>query len=81
MLMIKNIKFKNVNNSFQSQLNEDIKQIKRDSQIFLPVDKSCKICKIDRATYEKLLHENITKTYKKKDNKKVRIINVCANKI
>ena len=32
-------------------------------------------------TYEKLLHENITKTYKKTNKKKVRAINIDAKKI
>ena len=76
MFMIKNIQFRKVNNSFQNQLNEDIKQIKRESKIFVPADKSCNIYKMDRETYEKLFHENITKTYKKMDKKKVRAINI-----
>ena len=81
MFMIKNIQFRKVNNSFQNQLNEDIKQIKRDSKIFVPADKSRNIHKIDRETYEKLLHENIIKTYRKTDKKKVRAINIDAEKI
>ena len=80
MLMIKNIKFRKVNNSFQNQLNEDIKQIKRDSKIFVPADKSHNIYKMDREISEKLLHENITKTYKMTDKKKVRTINIDAKK-
>ena len=80
MLMIKNIKFRKVNNSFQNQLNEDIKQIKRDSKIFVPADKSRNIYKMDREISEKLLHENITKTYKMTDKKKVRTINIDAKK-
>ena len=36
---------------------------------------------MDRETYEKLLHENITKTYKKTDKKKVTAINIDAKKI
>ena len=76
MFMIKNIQFRKVNNSFQNQLNEDIKQIKRESKIFVPADKSRNIYKMDRETYEKLFHENITKTYKKMDKKKVRAINI-----
>lgn len=80
MLMIKNIRFKNVGNSFQSQLNKDIKQIKQDSKMFLGADKSWKIYKMERKSYEKLLHESIPKSYKKKYEKEVRTINVCANK-
>ena len=78
MFMIKNIQFRKVNNSFQRQLNEDIKQIKRDSKIFVAADRSRSIYKMDRETYENLLHENITKTYKKTDKKKVRAINIDA---
>ena len=81
MFMIKNIQFRKINNSFQSQLNEDIKQIKGDSQIFVLADKSHNISKIDREIYEKLLHEAITKTYKKTDKNKVRAINVDLRKI
>ena len=73
--------FRKVNNSFQRQLNEDIKQIKRDSKIFVPTDKSRNIYKMDRETYEKLLHENITKTCKKTDKKKVTAINIDAKKL
>ena len=48
MFMIKYIQFRKVNNSFQSQTNEDIKQIKRYNKIFDPADKSRNICKMDR---------------------------------
>ena len=50
--MIKNIQFGKVNNTFQSQLNEDIKD-KGDSKIFVPTGKSRNIYKLDRETYEK----------------------------
>ena len=80
MFMIKNIQFRKVNNSFQNQLNEDIKQIKRDSKIFVLADKSCNFYKMDRETYERLLDENITKTYKKTDKRKVRGINTDPKK-
>ena len=79
--MIKNIQFRKVSNNFQSQLNEDIKQIKGDSKIFVAADKSRNIYKMDKETYEKLLHENITKTYNKTDKKRVRAINVHAKKL
>ena len=81
MFMIKNIQFGKVNNSFQGQLNEDIKQINGDSKIFVPSGESCNIYKMNRDTYEKLLHENIIKTYKKTNKRKVRTINVDAKKV
>ena len=36
---------------------------------------------MDRETYEKLLHENNTKTYKKTTEKKVKTINVDTKKV
>ena len=60
MFMIKNIQLRKVNNSFQSQLNEDIKQINGDSKIFVPAGEYRNIYKMNRETYEKLLHENLT---------------------
>ena len=45
LMMISNIQFRNGSKTFQIQLNEDIKQIKRDSKIFVPADKSCKLLK------------------------------------
>ena len=81
MFIIRNIQFIKVNDSFQSQLYEDIKQINRDSKIFVPAGKSRNSYKIDSETCEKLLHENITKTYQKMDKKKVRAINIDAKKI
>ena len=37
MLLIKNIQFRKVKNSFESQLNEDIKQIKQTSKTLSPL--------------------------------------------
>ena len=56
-------------------------KIKGDSKIFVSAGKSRNIYKMDSETYEKLLHENITKTYKKTDKKRVRAINVDGQKI
>ena len=60
---------------FQRQLNKDIKQIKRDCKILSHADKSRN--KMDSETYKKLLHENITKSYKKTDKRKVRTSNIA----
>ena len=42
-LMIKNV-FKKVNNSFQTQLLNDVKKIKESDKIFFPADKLRNIC-------------------------------------
>ena len=63
--MIKNIEFKFVNNNFQRQLTEDIKAINSSDKVFVFADKSPNIYKMDKDQYTKVLHENITKTYRK----------------
>ena len=37
--MVHNIKFRNVNNRFQNNLNEDISNIKKSTKAFIPADK------------------------------------------
>ena len=80
-LMIKNISFKRINNSFQTQLKNDIDDIKHSDKIFVPADKSRNIYKLEKDDYEKLLTENVTKTYKKSSRKKVYTINRNAKRL
>ena len=54
-LMIKNVVFKKVNNTFQTELSNDVKKIKDSDKIFVPADKS------RNDEYQKLSIENITK--------------------
>ena len=63
-LMIKNVVFKKVNNSCQTQLSNDVKKIKESDKIFVPADKSRNIYLLSKNDYQKLLTENITKKYK-----------------
>ena len=46
MDMIKNFKFKRVNNKFQSNLGNDIRQIRRSNNLFISADKSRNIYKV-----------------------------------
>ena len=54
-LMIKNVVFKKVNNTFQTELSNDVKKIKDSNKIFAPANKS------RNDEYQKLSIENITK--------------------
>ena len=81
MIMIKNIQFKSIKNDFQSKLREDINEIKNSNKIFVPADKSRNIYKMEKEQYNKLLHENITKTYKKINENRINTINKTAKKI
>ena len=44
--MIKNFEFKRVNNKFQSNLGNDIRQIRRSNNLFISADKSRNIYKV-----------------------------------
>ena len=81
LLMVKNIEFKNVKNEFQEKLKEDINEIKTSDKMFVAADKSRHIYKMEKQQYTKLLTENITKTYKKSNKKKLSNINFIAKKI
>ena len=65
MDMIKNVKFKRVINEFQSNLRNDIRQIHRINNVFISADKSRNIYKVSKGSYERMMDENVTKTYKK----------------
>ena len=67
-LMIKNVVF---NNTFQTELLNDVKKIKGSDKIFVPADKSRNIYLLSKDEYQKLLTENITKTYKMTNRRKV----------
>ena len=60
---------------FQTQLLNDVKKIKQSDKMFVPVNKSRKIYLLSKDEYQKLLTENITKTYKMTNWRKVYNIN------
>ena len=80
MEMIKNLEFTQVHNEFQSILNNDIREIHRSNKLFIFADKSRNIYKINKTRYEQLMHDNVTKTYKKYNNNKTKR-NIKAKKI
>ena len=81
LLLIKNLKFKKVHIDFQMRLPDDIKEIKATSEMFVSADKSRHIYKMEKDEYNKLLQDNISKTYKKSNAKKLRDINFEARNI
>ena len=50
------------------KLNEDILNIKSSPDVYALADKTTNIYKLPPQDYRKLLHENITKSYKKSPN-------------
>ena len=81
MLMIKNIEFRNVSNTFQDQLRNDISEIRNTEKVIRRADKTPNLYKMEKDDYNKYLTENITKTYKKSDMNKVNKLNLEAKKI
>ena len=74
---IKNLEFKRVNNEFQSNLKNDIRQIRESNNLVVSADKSRNIYKVSKANFERMMHENVTKTYKKCNTNKSNSINLA----
>ena len=61
------VEFSNVNNSHLTTLAKDVDTIKSSDSVFVKADKTSNIYKIENQPYQKVLHDNITKSYKKAD--------------
>ena len=79
--MTRNVKFRDTSNQFQKDLANDLKSVGKSKKAFIPADKTRNMYEMDKATYDKLLQENITKSYKKTTNETVNNINKEAKKI
>ena len=81
MNMIKNLQFKRVHNEFQSNLRNDIRQIRNSNNLFVSLDKSRNIYKVSKSNYERMMYENVAKTYRKCNTNKSNSINVKTKQI
>ena len=80
--MIESVKFRSSQNEFQKKkLKEDIKLINSSKNIILSADKAQNFYEITKEDYEKIIHENVTKKYKKADMSLPKRINREARKI
>ena len=64
MDMIKNLELKSVDNESQSNLRNDIRQIRKNNNLFVSAYKSRNTYKVIKASYERRMQENVTKIYK-----------------
>ena len=78
---ISSIKFSNYKTDFQQKLVTDIADLKQSKNIFVFADKTSNIYKMSTEQHEKLLGENVTKTYKKASPMLQRSINLEAKHI
>ena len=76
--MVQNIEFKNVKSNFQMQLSSDVKNIKKNPKLLVPADKINKLYELTTEEYNKLLIENISKTYKNPTVSAINSINTEA---
>ena len=81
LTMIENIEFRRVSDEFLKKLDEDIKKINSSEKMFVPADKTQSFYQIDKYTYNKILTENVTKTYKKSSKTLRNKVNMEAKKI
>ena len=63
--IIPSIKFRPAKYAFQKKLKEDISKIKQSPKVFVFVDKTSNIYEMPEQQHKKLIHDNVTKTYKK----------------
>ena len=66
--IVQNVKFKHVRNKFQDKLSRDVKKINSSRNILVFADKTRNVYELNKNQYEKLLRENVTKTYRKADD-------------
>ena len=69
LVIVDNVKFRSVRNNFLPKLKDDMKVITNTKDLIVNADKSTNIYKINKDIYNKYLTKNITKTYKKANNK------------
>ena len=63
--IIKSIKFRKVRKKFQEKLKEDLSKIRKSRHMLAFVDKTNNVYEMKSEDHEKLILDNITKTYQK----------------
>ena len=79
--MVRNIEFKNIKPKFQQQLQNDMKSIKQDPKLLIPADRINNLYRLTTDEYNKLLTENISKSYKRTDKSSLNSVNTEAKNI
>ena len=78
--LVKNLKFSKVTNTFQRKIMNDLKVIKDSDKAYVFADKTRNLYEMDKLSHEKLMMDNITKTYRKSDIETYDSINREAKK-
>ena len=78
--MVENVKFIANKNNFQQKLDNDIKKINNSSKTLVKADKTSNYYELNKETNQKILLENVTKSYKKAKNDYPKKVNCEAKK-
>ena len=79
--MMENIQFRNVSNPFLNEMDNDLKKIKSSPNIFVFADKTRNMYETSAENYNKILKENVTKSYKVSTNDVLEDINSDLSEI
>lgn len=83
--MIEDIKFQKVHSTLQKELSKDKERIKKEKNIIVPADKTSNYYTIKKETYQKMMQDNVTTTYKRAKPEDENMINnnakVITNKL
>ena len=66
--LVKEIEFREHNNSFQNKLKHDARDIRNEDKVLIKADKTTNHYKMEKANYKEYMLRNITKDYKKASN-------------
>ena len=74
--LVKNVKFKQqVNSTFQNTLKQNIRELNQENKIYVAADKTSNYYKVEKDDYEEMILKNVTKDYKKTNDKFVDKVN------
>ncbi len=79
--LVQNIKFKRQSKPFLNKLRNDTSTIKDDKKLFISADKTTNFYKVTHADYNKLMDDNISKSYKKASKSTEKNITITDKKI
>ena len=66
--LVKEIEFREHNNSFQNKLKHHARDIRNDDKVLIKADKTTNHYKMEKASYKEYMLRNVTKDYKKAGN-------------
>ena len=79
--IVRQLKFRRINNKFQEKIQKDVKTIRNSKQIYVAADKTTNYYKLNKNEYIKLKENSIRKTYKKNNYTVIDSINKEAKQI